>query len=225
MPDTKSLLGIIQADTIEARFAFSGQVSALLVHPGDEVKVGQILARIDTKILQAELDKELADYERTRADFEIYVKKAGEPADDFAKFEKIQKQASLNSSVKSVELAKFRLDQTSLVSPVRGIVVDVGGLRQGLYATPGANPIKILDLNSTIFSVTPSWSQLKEFQSHTGHILHLDDTGEQVTATILSFIPPQTAKDKPQLNFSFSSAHPVYPGMSGSVSLGDTVRP
>lgn len=225
MPDTKSLLGLVQADTIEVRFAFSGQVSSLLVHPGDQVKLGQLLARIDGKSLQAELDKELADYERTRADFEIYVKKAGEPGDDLARYEKVQKQASLNASVKSVELAKMRLDQTGLTSPVRGIVVDIGGLRQGLYATPGANPIKILDLNSLVFSVTPSWSQLQEFRSQTGHTIHFNDTDESVSAVLLSIIPPQSAKDKPQLNFSFSTEIAVYPGMSGSISLGDTVRP
>jgi multidrug resistance efflux pump len=217
MAGGKSLSGVVIGSIIEVRFAYSGKISSLRIHSGDLVKSGSPLAELDKKILQAELDKELADYERVRADFEIFVKKAGTAQDDFAKFEKVERQALLNSSVKSVEISKYRLDQTVMFSPVRGIVVDDGGLRVGIYATPGANPVKILDLDSLALSVPVSWEQINEFGSDIQFSVRIEDGEKSIPAALLPFIPTVGPKEKPELRFRISPDFPVYPTMSGVV--------
>src|SRR3989344_1706265 len=125
-----------KARIVEARFALSGKVTFVAKHTGDNVKKGELLASLDRKILQTELDSELADFEKVRADFEIFNLKAGEPTDAISQYLKKEKQAQLNVSVKEVELAKARLDQADLFSPVAGVVLDDSAIVTGLYITP-----------------------------------------------------------------------------------------
>lgn len=218
MGDGQSLTGVVRAEIVEVRFAFSGRVSSLHVHPGDLVKPGTILAQLDKKILQTELDKELADYERTRADFEIFVKKMGEPKDDLSKYEKVQKQSLLNASVKSVELCKYRLDESTLSSPLRGIIMATQGLHPGLYITPGANPIRIIDLDTLEFAAQVTWKEVNSLRPGTGYLLIVEGYAESIPAVLKPFLPPENPKDKPELCFSFSSQNLIYPGLPGTIS-------
>lgn len=142
------LKGEIKARIIEVRFAVSGKLVSLFKKKNDLVKEGELVASLDKKILQTRLDKELADYEKERADFEIFNLQKGEPADEITKYLKTQKQAELNASVKAVEVAKAELDLLDLFSPVEGVIVDDSELVPGIFVTPASYPIKILDKNS-----------------------------------------------------------------------------
>ncbi|MBU1127146.1 HlyD family secretion protein, partial [Patescibacteria group bacterium] len=108
MPD-KVFKGNVSAKIIEVRFALSGKTSKILKKTGDTVRKGELLASLDKGILQTNLDRQLADYEKTRADFEIFNLKNPQISDDLSKYLKTEKQAQLNASVKEVELAKIRL--------------------------------------------------------------------------------------------------------------------
>lgn len=145
--------GKVKAKIVEVRFALSGKTEKVLKKTGDRVRKGELLASQDRKILQTELDRELADYEKVRADFEIFNLQKGGLQDDLTKYLKTEKQAQLNASVKEVELAKARLDQVDLVSPVEGIILDDSNLVSGLYVTPSSNPFKIVDASSFYFEI------------------------------------------------------------------------
>ncbi|HJZ06208.1 hypothetical protein A2634_02050 [Candidatus Amesbacteria bacterium RIFCSPHIGHO2_01_FULL_48_32] len=147
----KGRLGMVTADEIEVRYAFSGKVAVVKKKRGDTVKKGEVLAALDTKMLQMELDLQLADYERKRAEFEIFAKRNPNPGDDLTKYAKQIEQAQLNASVKEVEIAKAKMDQATLISPVNGTVVDDGGNRVGLNVSPASNAFKILDLDALRF--------------------------------------------------------------------------
>jgi multidrug resistance efflux pump len=148
---SKTFSGQVIVDIIEVRFAFSGQITQVVKRVGDRVTAGGLLAALDRKLLQTELDRELADYERVRAEFEIFVAKLGTPQNDIDKYAKTQMQSRLNSSVKAVELAKLRLDQADLFSPVTGTVIADGGNRPGLHITPASNSFRISDSASLRF--------------------------------------------------------------------------
>lgn len=146
--------GQVFGEIVNVRFAFSGTVAAVHKHPGDRVKKGDVLASLDTKILQTELDRQLADYEKRRAEFDIASRTAPKTQDpDIQKFVKEIDQAELDVSVKDVELAKYKLDQTQLLSPVDGVVTDLGGCVSGVNVTPSANPISVVDSNSITFRI------------------------------------------------------------------------
>lgn len=143
-----SLPAVVFTDEISVRFPFSGQIIRVFKRAGDQVNKGEPLAQLDPKILQVELDRELADYEKVRAQFEIFNREHPDVSDDTVKYLKTIAQAELNSAVKAVEIAKNRLDQARLLSPIRGLVVSDGGCRAGLYATPASNAFVILDADS-----------------------------------------------------------------------------
>lgn len=163
--ETKRFSGFVTADIIDVRFAFSGKVVAVGGQKGQTVKKWESIASLDRKILQAELDRQLADYEKKRAEFELFRLKHGEGGDDTIKFLRQQVQATLNASVKEVELAKFKLDQASLYSPVNGVIADLGELVPGLYITPSSNPVKIINSESFALSFSIQQKQLSVFQT------------------------------------------------------------
>ncbi|MEK9201168.1 MAG: biotin/lipoyl-binding protein [Patescibacteria group bacterium] len=152
MAKGNKLAGRIVADEIDVRYAFSGKIAVVKKRTGDVVKRGEVLAALDSKLLQMELDVQLADYERTRAEFEIFGKR-NTGQDDQTNFLRKIEQAQLNASVKEVELAKAKMDQVVLISPVSGIILDDGGNRVGLNASPASNDYKILDTDSKRFRI------------------------------------------------------------------------
>jgi len=144
--------GEIKGRIVDARFALSGKINSVGKHTGDTVKKGNLIASLDRKILQAELDRQLADYEKIRADFDGFAQKYPDPQDD-NKYTKAEKQAALNASVKDVELSKAKLDQADLFSPVDGIVLDDSGIVPGVNVTPAGGSIRIVDSSSYFFEI------------------------------------------------------------------------
>jgi len=156
--------GEIKARVVEVRFAQSGLVSYVAKRTGDMVSKGNVLASLDKKILQQQLDSELLDYEKVRADFDAYGIKTGEPTDDLGRFSKKQKQADLDLSVKSVELAKAKLDQVNLFSPVSGVVIDDSNIVSGVYVSPASSPFKIIETSSFYFEFEIDQEDLEKFK-------------------------------------------------------------
>ncbi|KKQ91981.1 MAG: hypothetical protein UU16_C0013G0010 [Candidatus Woesebacteria bacterium GW2011_GWA2_40_7] len=160
---TKSFEGVIKARIVEARFSLSGKIISAPKHTGDIVKKWDLLASLDRKILQTELDAELSDYEKVRADFEIFGQKNPNPTEAIDKYLKTEKDAGLKGSVKAVELVKARLDQADLFSPVDGTIIDDGSLAPGLYVTPASSTIKIIDTSSYYFEVEIEQKDISDF--------------------------------------------------------------
>jgi multidrug resistance efflux pump len=207
----------VVADTIEVRFAISGKVSSILYRSSDRVVLGQTLARLDSTRLKAELDRELAEYERVRAEFEIFAQKHPDPQDDITRYMKTSQQASLNSAVKAVEIAKSRLDDTELKSPVTGIVIEDSQIRVGQNITPGGFIYKILDLESIHLNLTISWEELSIFPAGITVGLKSSASTTLVEGVIMAFIPPQTGL--PSINIKPSTSLGLFPGMSVGIVL------
>ena len=58
--------GRLEADEIDISTKFAGRISEILVDEGDRVKVGQVVARIDTRDLQAQLEQARAQTAQAR---------------------------------------------------------------------------------------------------------------------------------------------------------------
>lgn len=146
-----SYAGVIKARVIEVKFALAGKIASVNKFVGDRVNKWDLLASLDRKVLQTELDRQLADFEKVRADFEIFNQKNPNPIEAVDKYLKTEKQAALNASVKDVEIAKSKLDMVDLLSPVNGIIIDDGGIVPGLNITPSGNLVKVIDEDSFYF--------------------------------------------------------------------------
>ncbi len=155
--------GVVKARVIDVRFATSGKVVVIKKFTGDTVKKGDHLASLDRKIPQTTLDRELADFEKVRADFEIFNQKNPNPTEEIDKYLKTEKQAALNSAVKNVELAKATVDQCDLFSPVDGVVMDDSSIVAGLNITPASSSFKIIDSGSFYVEVEIGGKDFKFF--------------------------------------------------------------
>jgi multidrug resistance efflux pump len=126
---------------IKLRFYQSGAVSWVGIKRRDKIKKGQVLAKIDDKLAKLDLEIDLANYRRVRAEFERVARKYPDPKNEEEKGIKEIAQSRLDVAVKKVERQKYELDKLALVSPVDGVVVDDSGLVAGLNITPSGFPI------------------------------------------------------------------------------------
>jgi len=196
MSEKKIFEGKIEGKIIEVRFASSGKLAGIYKTKGNIVKKGQIIASLDKKLLQAELDRQLGDFEKIRAEFEIHNLKTGEPKDDIAKYLKTEKQAELNISVKEVEIAKARLDQTDLFSPIDGIIIDDSNLVSEVFLTPASSPIKILDVSSYAFVFEIDQKDLPVFIEPRLMEINIEGAGKTFKGTTRPIAPREDGKFK-----------------------------
>ena len=175
----KKYAGEIKARVVEIRFALSGKIANVSKCTGDIVKKWDLVASLDRKILQTELDQQLADHEKVRADWDGFTTKYPNPQDDI-KYTKAEKQASLNASVKQVELSKAKLDQTNLFSPVEGVILDDSNIVAGLYVTPANSSIKIIDTSSYYFEFVIDQADIPSFSKDRKCKIEIKGTMEDV---------------------------------------------
>ena len=212
----KSFKGEIKARIISARFAISGKVVSVKKQTGDTVKKGEVLASLDTKILQTGLDRELADFEKVRADFEIFAGKYPDPKEAIDKYLKTEKQASLNASVKDVELAKAVLDQSVLFSPVDGVILDDSSLAVGVYVTPSGSEIKIIDNSSYYFEFEIPQKEIGDFRTPKKSSIEIEGVKEKIEGeSRLVFSDGKKFIVRIPIKYSEN----ILLGMSGKVSL------
>ena len=181
--------GVVKARIVDVRFATSGRLTIVKKFTGDSVKKGELLACLDRKVFQTTLDRELADFEKVRADFEIFNQKNPNPTEVIDKYLKTEKQAMLNASVKSVELAKANLDQCDLFSPVEGIVMDDSSVVPGLNITPAGSSFKIIDASSYFVEVEIKEKDFEKFQKPRDVTIKVQGIGKPIksqTSQVLS---------------------------------------
>jgi multidrug resistance efflux pump len=195
--------GVVKARIISARFAISGKVQEVNKHAGNKVAKGELIATLDRKILQAQLDKELADYEKIRADFEIFASKYPNPTEETDKYLKKEKQATLKASVKDVELAKAVLDQCDMFSPAEGIIMDDSGITPGVYITPAGSEVKIIDTNSYYVEMEIEQKDIANFRQQKEARVTIEGIDGELLVKHQGFTP--TVKMYPHLLSRFTS--------------------
>lgn len=125
------------------RFYQGGTVVWVGIKKGDVVKKGQVLAKLDAKLNNIDLEIDLANYRRARAEFEEVARKLPNPGNEEEKGEKEIAQAKLDVAVKKVERQKYEMEKLSLISPIDGEIVDDSDLVAGMNITPSGFPISI----------------------------------------------------------------------------------
>lgn len=208
---------VVIANVCDVRFAFSGKVVSVNKKIGDAIAQWERIASLDTKMLQTELDLELSDYEKVRAEFEIFNLKNGQGGDDVVKFLRTEKQASLNASVKQVELSKMKMDQAVLLSPVAGFVMDMGGLVPGIYITPASATVKIADMTTLHIHCDIPQKDLPMLEKFTSAVAEFPGFSKKYTGTVA---PVVFGKDGIfSCTMKLDDSVGLLPGMVGKVIL------
>jgi multidrug resistance efflux pump len=128
------LAGHIQATETDLAFQVPGRIEAISVEPGDEVKAGQMVAKLDDKVLRSEVEAA-----QGRVD-----------AADAAPGPQRLKNAGLRQARAGLELARLRLSYATLISPVGGLVL-ARSANPGELAGVGTTIITLGDLDNLWF--------------------------------------------------------------------------
>ena len=145
--------GRVTANLISLRFPESGRLAWLKCYPGLIVKKDAPLASLDPRPIQAQLDIELADFRRVRAEFDKLSRKLPEGRNEDERGEKEIAQSKLDVSVKAVEKSKLQLDSLTLYAPAAAVIISTEGLIPGINITPSGFPIILVPLDSAVFEV------------------------------------------------------------------------
>jgi multidrug efflux system membrane fusion protein len=116
-----SFPGTVQAaDRAELSFRVAGPLIELRVDEGDDVRRGQLLARIDPRDFEIALAQARASYEQAEADYARYKNLYERNAVPLAQFE--FRRAARDVAAASYDQAQANLRDTSLVAPFDGHV-------------------------------------------------------------------------------------------------------
>jgi multidrug resistance efflux pump len=128
------LAGHIEATETDLAFQVPGRIVSISADAGQEVKAGQVVAKLDDKVFRHEVDAALG---------------AWEEADATPGPKKI-KDAGLRQVKAALELAQLRLSYATLISPVDGIVL-ARSANPGELAAVGTTIITLGDLDHVWF--------------------------------------------------------------------------
>lgn len=127
------------ADKIELTTRVSGVVDVVLVKPGQRVKKGAVLLRLDRTILQARLDEAAAEHSRAQADEadakrdldraqELFDRTVSSTSElDAAALRYARTQAALSTARARRVIAQKNLNDAELKAPFDGVVSAVPG--------------------------------------------------------------------------------------------------
>jgi len=130
---------VVPAKSIELSFPMIGIVTAAGVEVGDMVRSGQVIAELDTTILEASVAEAEANVLAAETQVQ-YLKRVGTSQEQMDKA-----QSDVDRANAFAEQAKANLAQATLYSPVGGTVISLG-ISPGEVVTPGQIVIVIADL-------------------------------------------------------------------------------
>lgn len=195
-----NLNGIVKAtQLISVRFPSSGKLSWIKCAPGNLVSKGTSLAALDESEIQAQLEIELADFRRIRAEFDKVSRELPEAKNEDEKAIKQIAQSKLEVATKAVEKTKLQLDALKLICPIDAVVLSTEGLLPGVNLTPGSFPIELADTTSTVFALEvdeDSVYQLKPGQKGKVEL----KSGFNYDSEII-YLSPRSQKSKFEIHF------------------------
>ena len=213
---TAPIEAFAEADVI-AKVA--GEVREILVEEGDEVKQGQVLARLDGDRLRLELNQSEANLRKLQRDYERNVDLKEKGLISGGDFDKIRYE--LEALQASHNLARLELDYTQIRAPIDGVI-------SNRYIRIG----NTVSVNDPIFQVTsfdPLVAYLhvpeREYRNIAkDQLVGIDIdalAGERIIAAVTRVSPivdPQTGTFKISIEIS-DDMRRIKPGMFGRISI------
>jgi membrane fusion protein (multidrug efflux system) len=196
-----------------------GEVREILFEEGDEVKTGDILARLDGDRLRLELNESRARLDQMKSDFQRNKDLREKGLLSEGEFEKLR--YDLEALEASFNLASLELDYTQIRAPIDGVVSE-------RYIKVG-NTIRVGDPAFRVTSFDPLVAYLhvpeREYrQIETGQPVAIDIdalAGQRIMASVTRVSPvvdPETGTFKITIEISDDQRR-IKPGMFGRMSI------
>lgn len=110
-------------DDINVAFRVSGPISRILVHDGDHVSKGQVIATMDPRDYQVQLNATKAEYEQVKADAERIIALYQEGNTTASNYDKAR--YGLTQITQKLNNHRNQLADTQLRAPMNGYIQDV----------------------------------------------------------------------------------------------------
>jgi membrane fusion protein, multidrug efflux system len=158
LPLSGSMSPVVQA-TVKSKV--SGEVEQVTVREGQDVRQGDVIARIDTRNVQAEYDRELAAVEKARADLDLATLNRDKNRSLLEQkyisrntYEQTESAyAAMVASVKLAEaqarMAKISLDDSVIRSPFTGTIA-TRLVQPGEKVSPDSSIVTMVDLRQML---------------------------------------------------------------------------
>jgi len=213
---TAPIEAFAEADVI-AKVA--GEIREINVEEGDDVKKGQVLARLDGNRLRLELNESEANLRKLQRDYERNVELKDKSLISSGDFDKIK--YDLEALEASFNLAKLELDYTQIRAPIDGVVSE-RFVRLG----------NTLAVNEPVFRITsfdPLVAYLHVPEREYRHIAKGQPVGIDIDALqglrviaavtrVSPIVDPQTGTFKITIEISDDQRR-IKPGMFGRISI------
>jgi RND family efflux transporter MFP subunit len=165
-------------------------VAEVLVRPGEQVKTGQLLARLDTHELQNQLIARQASLERSRAELKLADKNRTRSADllkqnfisstshDSAESSYAVAAAQVKADEAQVAIARKSLGDAEVRAPFAGVISD-RLVDPGARVSMNQKLLALVDLNDLEFTADLPMNQLPMVKTGQEVTLHVDGFGER----------------------------------------------
>lgn len=186
---------------VKLNFQIPGKLTYLPFKEGDKIKVGQVIARLDSSSLQKQLTASLNTYRSTRDNFDQTVVNNADsvlkPTLSASNTDAVnaalkrlldQTQAGLDNSVISVELAKYALDLSTLTSPLSGIVTHEDVSVSGVNITPSTS-FTVADPANMVFRANVPTSSIFYIKEGGQVSLAIDGIENKLSGTVTKIYP------------------------------------
>jgi RND family efflux transporter MFP subunit len=200
-------------------FRVGGPLSKLNVKQGDFVRAGQIIAEIDFRDYELQVQSTKAQYDQVKGEYERYKKLIEQNKIPENTFEKVESGYLMAKT--AYENAQNQLKDTKLKAPFSGYVYEKDAEN---YQTVGAGtPIVSLIDNSRLEAVMPvSESQLQRVKKAKEYLLSVDNANVKNQPVQLQSISEKTMSDglfQAKFTFSNSKDTKVTPGMTADITI------
>lgn len=146
-----SLPGEVEGSRDALLASGGGLVEAVLVRPGDRVRKGQTLLRIDVNLVSAQVDQAEAQHAQAAA----ALKRVQQLGDMASSSQRIDAETAEKVASAGVRQARAQLDRARITAPFDGVVADVA-VEVGESANPGAPVLRLVQLDPVLVTLAVS---------------------------------------------------------------------
>lgn len=203
-------------------FRVSGQLIEFLVKPGNEVKEGQLLARLDPKDFKLSLDDRRARYALAKSQFKRAQKLLKRKLLAQSDYDKAK--AELNVALSSLNVEKANLEYTYLRAPFTGTIAKVmAEQHENIQAKQTVLILQTRDqVDISIQMPENIVSRVKKDTQYQPTVIFDSHPGKEFLVTVKEWdtqADPSTLTYKVVFSLPAPKAFTVLPGMSASIRI------
>lgn len=163
----------------------SGRISKILVKEGARVSKGQVLAYIESEVVNLELRRAEDSYNKLRVDYDRYRSSFETGGVTKAQLDEIE--LALRNAEVQVQQAKRRVSDSSIKAPISG-VINNRNIEVGAFVSPGTPLFEIIDASRLKLKVTANEYQVVKIKMGDRVSIHTKVFPDKVFNGTVSFI-------------------------------------